>query len=436
MQKITLFFLIMLISLSNIFSQEITEGKEFWFGLPYCKKNKLEFALGMYPIEIWISSKYDTKARIKIKSTGFDKTFVVQNNKVTKIGIDDRAMCKESEVKQENGIHIKAEHPITVYVYYCYQWTGEVFNVIPIDWLGKEYISLNLFEDKTEELNPPQILIVASEDNTIVYYKPTKPTEKVSAGTKKEVKLNKGETYLILGKEDNNVLRSPESDITGTYITSNKPIAVISGHTKGTICGYVVHSLNNKDQYRVRNVMLEQLLPIELLGTEYIPVPTQYSNYNPSHLTLFKGDLIRFIATQDNTIIYQMRQDGSSLKQITIPLKTGEYYDISSQENVCYYKSNFPILVGQYSKGWSNYNNMFDQGMLISLTPKERWGNFAIFDSPFEDNNYVNITLLYEDFKNLYFDGINMKAAGGFSAIKIPGTPYAYISEKLTKEII
>ncbi len=106
--------------------------------------------------------------------------------------------------------------------------------MIPIDWLGKKNVSLNLYEDKTEELNPPQILIVASEDNTIVYYQPTKPTEKVSAGTKKEVKLNKGQTYLILGKEDNNVLRSPESDITGTYITSNKPIAVISGHTKGT----------------------------------------------------------------------------------------------------------------------------------------------------------------------------------------------------------
>ncbi|HPI21539.1 MAG TPA: hypothetical protein PKY56_14335, partial [Candidatus Kapabacteria bacterium] len=122
----------------------------------------------------------------------------------------------------------------------------------------------------------------------------------------------------------------------------------------------------------------------------------------------------------------------SALKQITIPLKTGEYFDISVQENICYFKSNFPILVGQYSKSWSYYNKLF-QGNFISLTPKERWGNFAIFDSPSEDKNYIDITLLYEDFENLYFDGINMKASGGFSAIKIPGTPYAYISERIDK---
>lgn len=430
MKKIITILFLLFICISDLLSLEITEGTEFWFGLPYCKTNKLEFALGMYPIEIWISSKYDTKATIKIKSTGFDKQFVVQNNKVTKVGINDRAMCKESEIAQDNGIHIKSEHPVTVYVYYAYQWTGEVFNVIPIDWLGKKYVSLNLYEDKTEELNPPLILIVASEDNTIVYYQPTKPTEKVSAGTKKEVKLNKGQTFLILGKEDNNVLRSPESDITGTFITSNKPIAVISGHTKGTTFGYTINPFNKEEQYRVRNVMLEQLLPIELLGTEYIPVAIRLNSLDPYHIRFYEGDLIRFVATQDSTIIYQMRLDGSGLKQITIPLKTGEYFDISSQENVCYYKSNFPILVGQFSKGWSYYNKLF-QGIFISLTPKERWGNFAIFDSPSKDKNYIDITLLYEDFENLYFDGINMKASGGFSAIKIPGTPYAYISEKI-----
>jgi hypothetical protein len=61
MKKIITILFLLFICISDLLSLEITEGTEFWFGLPYCKKNKLEFALGMYPIEIWISSKYDTK---------------------------------------------------------------------------------------------------------------------------------------------------------------------------------------------------------------------------------------------------------------------------------------------------------------------------------------------------------------------------------------
>ncbi len=432
MKKITLFVFLMLLSVSSVFSQEITEGREFWFGLPYCKKINAENPRGMYPVYLWLSSKYDTKATIKINATEFEHTFEIKSNKVTEVGIDDAVMCTVSEVTEDNGIHIKAESPISVSVYYCYSWSGEAFRAIPIDWLGKNYVSVNLYEDKGTELKPPQILIIAAEDNTVVYYTPSKATVKADAGVEKEVKLNKGQTFLILGREDKNVVQSTESDITGTIISANKPIAVISGHTKG---GFprLEHIPGYPDDIPEisRNVLMEQLLPNELLGTEYLSAPLMYSKREIFNtFPEWNGELIRFVAAQDSTIIYQMRQDGTGFKQITVPLKAGEYFDIASQGDAAYYKSNNPILVAQYGKAVSLLTYCY-QGMLLSLIPIKRWCSNSVFYSPNELDNFIYITFRYEDINNIFFDGTTIASYFGNQTSIIPGTPFAYITQQI-----
>ena len=50
--------------------------------------------------------------------------------------------------------------------------------------------------------------------------------------------LNKGQTFLILSRDDAAKIQDWSSDITGTYIEANKPIAVLSGHTKGAFPRY------------------------------------------------------------------------------------------------------------------------------------------------------------------------------------------------------
>jgi len=45
--------------------EEITEGKEYWLGLPFCGREQNEAIRGDYPIAIWISSKVDTRATVE-----------------------------------------------------------------------------------------------------------------------------------------------------------------------------------------------------------------------------------------------------------------------------------------------------------------------------------------------------------------------------------
>ncbi|HPI21101.1 MAG TPA: hypothetical protein PKY56_12100 [Candidatus Kapabacteria bacterium] len=85
MKKITLFFLLMLISVSSIFSQEITEGREYWFGLPYCKMKQHENIRGDSPIMVWFAAGVDKNVSMTIHEIGVDKIFNNQANQVTQI---------------------------------------------------------------------------------------------------------------------------------------------------------------------------------------------------------------------------------------------------------------------------------------------------------------------------------------------------------------
>ncbi|HPO62055.1 MAG TPA: T9SS type A sorting domain-containing protein [Candidatus Kapabacteria bacterium] len=434
-------------------AQEITNGKKYWFALPYAKMLQYEEIRGNYPIELWLSSKVNTKATLKF-ANNTEKSYDIKANQVTQVAISDEFMCRESEVITNNGIYISALDPISVVVYYSYKWTGETFRVIPVEGLGLEYVTLNLYQDKTDELKPAQILIVATEDSTLVKYTPTKPTAKVNADVTKQITLMKGQTFLILGRNDNFLVQNWDSDITGTSISSNKPIAVFSGHTKGAFPEYFTgYKSTYQEHYAnfARNMLIEQMLPFEMLGKEYISVPIKYLDRQRglSGVENDYGDLIRFVASKDSTFIYKMKKDGNGLLQISKVLKKGEYFDILNQVEAAYYKSNNPVLVGQYGKAWWNDPGMMGiteiiddksndepqnpylsgQGMLITLIPIPRWCSYENFYSPTNIDNFIYLTFREEDKDNIYFDEKKITSLWKNSIKQIAGTPYSYITE-------
>ncbi len=431
--------------------EEITEGREFWFGVPLCWLDPNGEGLrGDGPICIWLSSKVNTRGYIEDLESGSRRSFLIQANKITQVVFGDVLMHKVADVEQvkNKGIYIKAEDPISVAVYISYAWTGEAFRVIPINWLGKKYVTTNLYLDKvgTNHLRPGQIVIVATEDNTIIQYKPTAPTFNLEAGQISEkIRLNKGQTYFILGRLDESVgLQDNRSDLTGTYIEATKPIAVISGHTKGAFPRYQFTFLGRNGSF-MRNMMIEMIWPIEMLGTKYVSCPVKYNDRPRGKIADDRGDMIRFVAAYDNTIIYQMRKDGSGLKQISLPLKRGQFHEITNQEDPAYYESNKPVLVAQYGKTWwispvspkvGDYDEPQNpsrngQGMMLILTPLNQWTSYATFRSPMNIDNFVAVTFRAKDLPYLYFDGKKFTQVFGNSINYIEGTEFAYVTEQV-----
>jgi hypothetical protein len=426
----------------------VSEGKQFWFGIPYCKIKQTEPIRDDYPVYVWILSEYNTNVRLVNAYNGEIKYQSISANGYNYIPLDDSQMNNESEVVKNYGYYLESDDPVSVYLYFTWRWSGEVLKVFPLESLGMEYMTMNLYQDETDELKPAQILVIATENNTTLTYKPTYNTEKCSTGQEKTVTLFKGQTYLILGELNEPLTQTWTSDLTGTDVKANKPFAVISGHTKGAFPLYQIGLRAGwEEQYAnySRNMIIEMLPPVEYLGNEYISIPINYTDRTRglSGTENDNGDLIRFVAAYDSTVIYQMRSDGSSFMQISPKLNKGQWYNITNQENAAYYRSNKPVLVGQYGKSWwqdpgtmhQKATNNRDEtlnpyksglGMLMDLIPIERWSSKAFFYSIPALDNYMVLNFRSEDFENIYFDNVKLSNSIG-SSHTIPGTDFKYI---------
>lgn len=429
--------------------QELGAGRSFHFGIPHCAKPMTEGARGV-PLQLWIGSKVKNKVIVEAPAINFVKAVSINANEVKTIDIPEGLMNLNSEQKMPYGITVKAVEPVTVTLYLSYKVSGEATTVIPDEYLGKKYYAMSMWQDQTDEYKPGQILIVATQDNTNVSYLPPAATAKVKAKQWGKVTLQKGETFLIHSKVQPAYNQQKETDLTGTYIEATKPVAVFSGHTKGAFPRFSSTMLGTPANF-MRNMMVDQMWPIEQLGTEYVSVPVQYQSrpYNGQDFD-GEGDLERFVATQDGTDISETRPDGT-LRLLKKGMNKGDVYDITTQLKAAHYVATKPVLVAKFGKAWrvgvvppiitpdGKREQILNparngEGMMYVLVPRNSWSSHAIFRSPGGMNNFINVTFPTDQVDNLKFDNRKFRAAFGSKIQVLEGTPYSYVATLIGSE--
>lgn len=160
--------------------------------------------------------------------------------------------------------------------------------------------------------------IVATTDNTQVTITTTQNVSGHSANTPFSINLNRGETYCVKGSSQQGTMH-----MHGSEVTANHPIAITLSDDLLNMTG-----TGGYDQTG------DQIVPIDMLGTEYIAVKGTLSN---------DGDRVYILATEDNTGIYI---NGSTTPVTTINRK--ETYRISfSGNNALYVKTTNPVYAYQ-----------------------------------------------------------------------------------------
>lgn len=435
---------------STVFAQakEITEGKEFYFGIPHCDIQNGEGARGT-PVQLWLSCKVQTLVTVRLARTNdLIGIYPLLPKQVRKISIPEIYMCKTTGIT-DNGFYIKAEAPITATVYISYRWSGEAYRIIPFEVLGKRYHTLNLYQDRTERERPGQILVTATKDNTKVTVVPKTTLEDgTPAGGARTYVVHKGQTLLLKAKIQPGFTQDLVTDLTGTKIEATNPIAVVSGHTKGAFPRYSATMLGTPANF-MRNMMIDAMYPVEFLGKEYFSAPVMYADRaRPDFDADGSGDLIRVVAVEDGTLLYTQTADDNGKWQLRgRALKAGEYYDFNNQEKPCLYRTSKPSLIGQYGKAWRNSNvgpiapppnggkadnslqnpSRNGQGMMYVLTPKEQWCSYTTFHSPPEIDNFVMITFYTKDLVKMNFDNKPMRSTFNSYVKNVPGTDMSYI---------
>lgn len=323
-------------------------------------------------LELFIASDEDANVKIEIDSIGYRQQLVVPAATMKNVKIPASAIIVNDQVPLRLAIHITSDKPIYVYGLNHLSSSTDTYLGIPVDYLGTEYrvICYDISDGLTS-----QFAIIATEDNTELTIIPTVPTVK---GNKENepftVKLKRGEVYQVAPKFDT----IKNCDLTGTYIKSNKKIAVFTGHQ----CAYV------PPRVIACNHLVEQIPAIPSWGKHfYLGRLQSRSNYS-----------YRILAHENNTKIFE---DGKLVKT----LKAGQFYDSISNKNL-QVSADKPILVAQFSQGFNNGDSIGDP-MMIIINPTKQFLQKYRFATPVNGNweHYVNVVVPTKAIRSLRLDG-------------------------------
>jgi hypothetical protein len=169
-------------------------------------------------------------------------------------------------------------------------------------------------------------------------------------------------------------------DLSGTEVTSTKPVAVFGGH----ICANVP----NNSTYACDH-LVEQIPPTSTWGKEFLTVPLK---------TRLNGDTFRMIAAEDNTAV-------SVNGAVVATLAKGEVHQqiIDGKSTV---SADKPILLAQYSNG-SSFDGVTSDPFMMLVPPTEQFLEGYTFATPASgfSQNFVNVVTPTAAIGDLVLDG-------------------------------
>ncbi|MBS1537098.1 MAG: choice-of-anchor D domain-containing protein [Bacteroidetes bacterium] len=410
------------------------QGREFWLAVPL---NDVK-AQPTLQLEFYVTSSYNTLVTMEVPGTGFIRSKKLLANEVVIFTTKDGSATYDfeivsSQVADPRGIHITADQAISVYVMNGKQVTSDGYLALPVNTWGTEYIHCAYYDYAEFRNWGAGFIVVASEDKTevnITLRGVGGGTAKTRSGSKigevlGPIILNKGEVYNVVG----DATTRGQFDLTGSRITANKPIGLISYHERTML------PVNNTDG---RDHMCEMVPPVSAWGKKYVSIELQRDN---------KGDFFRVVASKANTRMKMRYYDKVSKELLGqrdyILSKAGDFYEdfntwigngaVVAFNGITVWEADKPILVMQYSysANWDKGSD-FDPFMII-LTPQEQYLKATVFQTPVNENfvnNYFSYIvegdtadLQQKKLKSLTIDGDTVyKTYSKLLSNNVPGT--------------
>lgn len=349
-------------------------GTDFYLSFPA----NWELAAGEKYVRLYISSGVET--RVTVKAGLFRGEVTTIPNDIVTIDMpniaaqafvrNDQAPVPDDQIYEDAAVIITAEDPIIVYGMNRTQFTSDGLLAIPTNGLGRRYIvaSARSVADGVRQELPSQFMVVAPYDNTIVTMEYTFRTPNHQEGDKVSVTMNSGDVYSAMSL-------GFRADLSGTFIYSNNPIAVMGGQN----CTYLPD-----ERYPACDHIVEMLPPMETWGTVYHSVPFQDRT---------KGDTYRIFAGAPDAEIFLNGVLLATLPNIGGVNGSG-WIEYRQDERIpMEFTSDKPIYVAQYNNSQRYDQSTATDPFFMNLSPIEQYQTDLIFSTPGADfaTNYVQI---------------------------------------------
>ncbi len=400
------------------------EGTHFYIGF---MQNEIEILTGGITLQIFITSS--SNAHVSVDIPGMNETvYNINPKQVLRLDMPSYIENREDEQNIAKAVEISSDVPIAVYSFNSELTTSDSYSAIPISFWGKEYVVMSMPNDQYKTQLDPQdqdssliiprsseFMVMAAYDNTIIQFQPKAITRAGKQTYQKyTITMNKGDCYLV---QSFPFIRG-YGDLSGTIISSNQPIGVLSGHVRTAIPQNDWGS-NNK------NHLCEMLAPTDAWGKEYLSVPF---GTNPD------GDLFKLTSIYDSTIVTYRNPFG--LQTITLPV-AGSVASVWDASQPTAWQSNKPVQIAQLMRHEFGFdqNTSFDPCMVM-LPPAEQYVSRILFQTmgnpplnPFQfPEQYIYIVAEQSAVSSLTIDGqLVTDLIPGFTLQNIPGTQYNWV---------
>ena len=171
-----------------------------------------------------------------------------------------------------------------------------------------------------------------------------------------------------------------KSDVTGTLVTSNKPVGFFIGHSCAQVPPDVMYC----------NQLVEMEPPIPSWGRQfYVPrfeLKTEYA--------------MRVIASEDNTQVFVNNK-------LVAKLQAGSFYENNHMTDNALVTASSPVLVAQYSQGSEADSAKIGDPFMLLITPTEQFLNYYRFATPISGDwhHYINLAVPLDAEGSLRVDG-------------------------------
>lgn len=378
---------------------------------------------GLLRHRIAIASRFRTMVTLTYPN-GTRIQRLIQPFNITSFVLDGEEYSCLGEGVCHKSFEIVSDEPISVYCFSSRTHSSDGYLALPTSSWGLEYFSSNYHLDKYSQdlLRDPddcnseprggEFAVIAAEDFTTVTVWPKARTEGGhAAGASTQQVLMKGEIWQI---QDGGNVRGG-SDITGSYVSADKPVGLLSGHVRTGI----PWSMDTKDH------IIEMLPPRNALGREHVVVPFGGRR---------GGDVVRVIASQPGSTAIIVTS-GSSRVQYLIN-GPGSFQEMLVS-NVTTIETDQPVLVTHYSQSnFVDIDSKFDPYMIVT-TPIEQFVNTAVFQTmPDRDPNgrrqfeqhFVTLVVQKKNYTSVKLNGQTLPGPGALVASgSVPGLNDEYV---------
>ncbi len=356
--------------------------------------------------ELFIASGVDDTVTITIPGVG-SKTVPIAGGAIYDDDVSG-TMTAVPETPTDNAIHITSNNPVTVYGYS--DWangagTGsspDGYLGLPTTAYGTKYYTMNFPDNGNFGNMPGEFLIISPYDSNVVTITPAANTKTGRlAGQPWSVTLAKGQTYLVQSPGTN----WGSNDLTGSSITSTKPVAVITGHQISSVPSVGPTSADH---------LLEMIPSVDKWGTQYFDMPMAGRPV--------AGDYIRILSGENGN---QITYNGAG----PLMLDSGQYADITNQTVPMVFTSinqkKFIVAQYSYSQGYDGDPGSSDPFMVL-FTPQEQFEKEMIFRTPTAINgaftNYVTFISLDDSLGAITINGLPISNYTSAGTAVFPGT--------------